>query len=187
MQPTTTDDNILLGLQRQADTISTVSVVDGKSFLQIFHILAAIAALLCVISLIAPAKWFNKGKGGMANFQRSGILTLILGGIAFILSIVAFVGVLINILGARSALRGIPGLINVGWTGTATMWVSSDIYASLPTSTQQLCHSSSCRLLCFTYRPSWSSSCQPTSALLIKTRPITRHIHSTIPMSVLVS
>ena len=124
IQPTTTDDNILLGLQPQSDTIRTVEIVTGKSFLEIFHILSAVAAILCVVSLIAPAKWFNKGKGGMANFQRSGILTLILAAIAFVLAVIAFVCVLINIMGARSALRGIPGLINVGWTSTATMWAS---------------------------------------------------------------
>lgn len=123
LQPTTSDENILLGLQPQSDTIRTIEIVTGKSFLQIFHILAAIPAVLCVLSLIAPAKWFNKGKGGLANFQRSGILPLILGAIAFVLAIVAFVGVMINILAAKNALRGIPGLTNVGWTSTATMWV----------------------------------------------------------------
>ena len=125
-QPTTTDDNILLGLEPQSDTIRTIEIVTGKSFLQIFHIIAAIAAIFCVVSLIAPAKWFNKGKGGLANFQRSGILTLILGGIAFVLSVIAFICVFININSAKNTLSGIPGLINVGWTSTATMWVSEN-------------------------------------------------------------
>lgn len=116
------DDNVILGLVPQPDTLAVREIItSGKSTLQIFHIIAAIAALLCVASLIAPAKWFNKGKGTLANFQRSGILTILLGGIAFVMAWIAFAVVLINILGGKSALNDIPG-ISANWPGSAAHW-----------------------------------------------------------------
>ena len=123
-QPTgSNDDNVILGLVPQPDTLAVREIItSGKSTLQIFHIIAAIAALLCVASLIAPAKWFNKGKGTLANFQRSGILTILLGGIAFVMAWIAFAVVLINILGGKSALNDIPG-ISANWPGSAAHWV----------------------------------------------------------------
>ena len=198
-QPTgSSDDNVILGLIPQPDTLAVREIItSGKSTLQIFHIIAAIAALLCVASLIAPAKWFNKGKGTLANFQRSGILTILLGGIAFVMAWIAFAVVLINILGGKSALNDIPG-ISANWPGSAAHWVrpgcvpgchSGISPLTVPCSPhrrlrtprsrdaydlQMRPHSSSCRLPSSTFRPSVPSSCPRTCARQIRmtqTRP----------------
>lgn len=58
----------------------------------------------------------------MADFQRSGILTIVMAVISFILSIVTFAAVFTVVLSGKRALNAIEG-INASWPGSAAFWV----------------------------------------------------------------
>lgn len=114
----------ILGTQPLADTTSVVPIwSSGQTSLQWLHILAAIFALLNVLSLFVPPRWINGGKGKLADFQRSGILTLVLSVISMIFTIVAFACVFTIVLNGKSALNAIEG-ISAKWPSSAAFWVS---------------------------------------------------------------
>lgn len=111
-QPINTNDNaILLGQTPQADTISVVPILSStQTGMQWIHLIAAIFALLTVLSLIVPPRWINGGKGGLANFQRSGIVTLALGAITFVLMLAAFGVIYSTTVSAMHAMRDVDGI-----------------------------------------------------------------------------
>jgi hypothetical protein len=78
---------------------------------------------LTFASYVVPPRWIKGGKGRFADFQRSGILTIILAVISFIMSIVSFAAIFSTVLSAKKALNAIDG-INASWPGSAAFWVS---------------------------------------------------------------
>lgn len=132
-QPTGSDltSGQILGTQPLADTTSVVPIwTSGQTSLQWLHILAAIFALLNVLSLFVPPRWINGGKGKVADFQRSGILTLVLSVISMIFTIVAFACIFTIVLNGKSALNAIEG-ISAKWPSSAAFWVSFSILSFL--------------------------------------------------------
>lgn len=122
----TTDTSVILGDYVPADTVRQVQILtSGKTGLVWLHFLAAILMLLTTISLITPPRWIKGGKGTLANFQRSGILTLCLGFLGWIFLLVAF-GTLYGVVtSGRDKFNTIPG-IDADWSSSCSMWVSGD-------------------------------------------------------------
>ncbi|KAK9900678.1 hypothetical protein P389DRAFT_166131 [Cystobasidium minutum MCA 4210] len=112
----------ILGTQPYADTTSVVPILSsGQTSLQWLHIITAIFALLNVLSLFVPPRWINGGKGKLADFQRSGILTLVLSGITMILAFVTFACVFSLVVSGKNALNAIEG-ISANWPSSAAFW-----------------------------------------------------------------
>ena len=121
--PEVTDGEIL-GTTPEPDTIRVVPIwSSGQTSIQWLHIITAIFALLTFASYVVPPRWIKGGKGKFADFQRSGILTIILAVISFIMSIVSFAAIFSTVLSAKKALNAIDG-INASWPGSAAFWVS---------------------------------------------------------------
>jgi hypothetical protein len=123
-QPTGSGNDNLLGITQPAGTIQQIQVVkSSQTGLAWLHVVTALIALSVVLSLIIPPSWIGGGKSGLAQFQRSGILTLILAGFSFIMCIVTFALYYNMVTTIRDSLNAIPG-IRAGWSNSNVMWVS---------------------------------------------------------------
>lgn len=94
------------------------------------HIITAIFCILTVLSYVVRPAWIQGGKGKLADFQRSGILTLVLAAIAFVFEIITFACIFTIVVNGKSALNAIDG-ISASWPGSAAFWVSVLIFHSL--------------------------------------------------------
>lgn len=136
-QPTVKDNGLILGTTQPSGTIEHVQIISGSRMGIVWlHVLTALAAVLVVVSLAIPPKWIQGGKSGLANFQRSGILTLIFAGISMIMCFVTFGTYYGLVQTLKKNFNAVPG-ISANWSGSCIMWVSTQ--TSGRTSVDRLC------------------------------------------------
>lgn len=119
-----TTSNDILGINQPIGTVQAIKVVSASStYYGFIHLIAALCLVAATASLIVPPRWISGGKSSLANFQRSGILTLILGAIGFIMTLVAFGCYFTFVSSTKSALNKING-ISAGYSNSNVIWVS---------------------------------------------------------------
>lgn len=83
------------------------------------NLAAAIIATITVLTLIIPPNWLGKPESALFAMQKSGVMTIILGGVSFLLALIAFILDFIVINPAVARLNAIPGISahwgNVQW------------------------------------------------------------------------
>ncbi|KAL7004094.1 hypothetical protein EMMF5_006360 [Cystobasidiomycetes sp. EMM_F5] len=117
-----TTSNDILGINQPIGTVQAIKVVSASStYYGFIHLIAALCLVAATASLIVPPRWISGGKSSLANFQRSGILTLILGAIGFIMTLVAFGCYFTFVSSTKSALNKING-ISAGYSNSNVIW-----------------------------------------------------------------
>ena len=144
MNTTQQTANDVLGINQPVGTIQAIKIISsGSTYYGFVHIIAMVCMLLTTASLIVPPRWINGGKGALANFQRSGILTLILGIVGLITTFASFGVYLTFALGVKSAVSKINGL-SFGFGPSNSLWVGALHYQCHPKLTMRT-HSSCSR------------------------------------------
>lgn len=122
-QPITSDSDTILGYTQPAGTIQQIQVLSkGQTSLGFLHLVCALFALFCVGSLIVPPRWIHGGKSSLAQLQRSGIITLVLGAIAMVLAFITFILLIIAVQSGKKKLNAVPG-ITATWSSSFIGWV----------------------------------------------------------------
>ncbi|GAA5850373.1 hypothetical protein JCM3766R1_004325 [Sporobolomyces carnicolor] len=117
--PTVQDDATILG-QNAADADSRIFIL-GSSATGVYwiHVVAAILAVLCVLSLVVPPSWLGSEESRLFAFQKSGVVTILLALSACVLSFVTFIAEIAVAIPARNRLNSINGISgqlgNVQW------------------------------------------------------------------------
>lgn len=116
------DTGVVLGSTIPEGSVRQIEILSSsKTSLVWFHVIAALALLAATFSLITPPRWINGGKGKIADLQRSGIITLILGAVGFVFAIIAFAMLFTVVTSGRDKFNTIEG-IKAGWSSTCSMW-----------------------------------------------------------------
>ncbi|BGP42288.1 hypothetical protein JCM10450v2_006381 [Rhodotorula kratochvilovae] len=117
--PTVKDDATILGTNAaSSERISIIS--SGATSIYWIHVAAAITAVLCMLSLIFPPRYFGAETSRLFALQKSGIVTILLALTAFVITIVAFCCELAVAIPARNRLNDASDQItarlgNVQW------------------------------------------------------------------------
>lgn len=108
--PTVQDDATILG-QNAADADSRIFIL-GSSATGVYwiHVVAAILAVLCVLSLVVPPSWLGSEESRLFAFQKSGVVTILLALSACVLSFVTFIAEIAVAIPARNRLNSINGI-----------------------------------------------------------------------------
>ncbi|KAL8293216.1 hypothetical protein RQP46_000910 [Phenoliferia psychrophenolica] len=114
--PLVADDATLLGLNSQGAIPILASGATSGLWL---HVVAAIVTVMTVISLIVPPSYLGTESNVFYRIQKSGMLTIALGVVSFILAFVTFCVDLSIIIPARNRMNAIEGISakmgNVQW------------------------------------------------------------------------
>ncbi|KAM0755420.1 hypothetical protein T439DRAFT_375788 [Meredithblackwellia eburnea MCA 4105] len=109
--PTIQDDTTLLGLNAENYVAILSSSDTGKLWL---HVIAAIVTILTVASLATPPSYLGSERSALFKLQKSGMVPVLLGAVAFVLTFVTFAVDLAVIIPAKNKLNSIDG-ISASW------------------------------------------------------------------------
>ncbi|GAA5857127.1 hypothetical protein JCM9279_006018 [Rhodotorula babjevae] len=99
--PTVKGDSAILGLDA-ADSDRIFIIGSGATSVYWIHVVAAITAVLCMLSLLFPPRYFGSEQSRLFALQKSGIITILLALAAFVITIVAFAAQLAVAIPARN-------------------------------------------------------------------------------------
>ncbi|GAA5915650.1 hypothetical protein JCM6882_002374 [Rhodosporidiobolus microsporus] len=112
-------DNNILGLNPE-DAANSVNIVsEGTTNVYWIHVVAAILAVTCILSLVCPPSYLGSETSRLFALQKSGIVTILLALSAFVVTIAAFVAELVVAIPIRNRLNELDGITghlgNVQW------------------------------------------------------------------------
>ncbi|CAD6564078.1 MAG: hypothetical protein CYPHOPRED_001951 [Cyphobasidiales sp. Tagirdzhanova-0007] len=120
--PITADSDTILGYTKPAGTIQSIQILSkSQTSIAFLHLVTALIALLCVGSLIVPPRWLHGGKSSLAQVQRSGIISLVLGAIAMVLAFATFVVLIVIVQSGKKKFNAVPG-ITATWSSSFIGW-----------------------------------------------------------------
>lgn len=105
--PQTSDADTLFGMT-DASAVPILSTAQTSLFW--FHPVAAIVTLLCVITTIIPPSYLGSPQSRLFAFQKSGVLTVALGILSAILTVIAFAVLLAIVIPTSNKLNAITGI-----------------------------------------------------------------------------
>ncbi|GAA6004051.1 hypothetical protein JCM10207_006533 [Rhodosporidiobolus poonsookiae] len=117
--PLVADDATLFGTNSADPDATTFVIGSGATSVYWIHVVAAILALLCMLSLLLPPSYLGSETSRLFALQKSGIVTILLAITSCIIAFIAFIVEIVVAIPARNRLGSVDGidasLGNVQW------------------------------------------------------------------------